>query len=167
MPRDIPTAPVEILLNELSRLTIRVLALDPGETTGIAYFEGPTLKIYQQIKEPTVELAASHLKDVIELYKPDIVVMEDYRVYSWKTKDHAWNSLHTSRLIGAVEYVCFERRVPLWKQMAQMPKGFCTDDKLRALGYYVGGKHARDAVRHGLYYLLFDSAKVHQLKEPQ
>jgi hypothetical protein len=94
--------------------------------------------------------------------KIDAVVMEDYKVYSWKTKDHAFAGLHTPRLIGALELVCFDLGIPLYKQMAVQAKGFCTDDKLQAWGLWQEGmRHARDAIRHALYYLLFTHAKIH------
>lgn len=94
------------------------------------------------------------------------VVIEDYRVYSWKTKDHAWAGLHTSRLIGATELICYDAGLDLTKQTAQQAKGFCTDDKLQAWGLWQEGqRHARDAIRHALYYLLFRVAKLQEAKK--
>lgn len=48
-------------------------------------------------------------------------------------------------------------------QMAAQAKGFVDDDKLKAWGFWIKGKkHARDAIRHGVYYLLFT---YHNAKE--
>jgi len=145
----------------------RVLALDPGETTGACVFEGPDLLDARQLTTGLMPQAAWEVWKYIRTYRtPDlVVVIEDYRVYSWKAKDHAWAGLHTPRLIGATEYICYYQlnEVSLVKQMAQQAKGFCTDDKLRSWGVYQEGqKHARDAIRHACYYLLFSVAKVHQ-----
>ena len=139
-----------------------VLALDPGETTGTAHFVGSELRAHGQIKGMSVPEVFVKVRELILVARPEVIVMEDYRVYSWKTADHAWNDMFTSRLIGAIECYCADQGIKLVKQMAQVAKGFCTDDKLRAWGFWhEGQKHARDATRHAAYYLLFEVAKVH------
>lgn len=143
----------------------KLLALDPGETTGWAFFQGEDLIESGQVKGMTVPECYVQLSKIIDKMYPHFIVIEDYKVYGWKTKDHAWSELFTPRLIGALEcYIsgvgCFMFR----KQMAQQAKGFCTDDKLKAWGLWPEGRHARDAVRHAVYYLLFEVAKVHQLR---
>jgi hypothetical protein len=143
----------------------RIIGLDPGQTTGACLFQGSILLDARQIESGLMPQAAENVGAYIYHNKPDIVVMENYKVYEWKTKDHAWASLHTPRLIGALEYFCYAFHFPLVKQMAQMPKGFCTDDKLQKWGYWKPGqRHARDAIRHAVYYMLFEVAKVHQPK---
>lgn len=153
----------------------RVLALDPGETTGACLFEGSRLIDARQLSTGLMPLAAQTVVDYFNggsiplrplLTGPiDMIVIEDYRVYSWKTDDHAWQGLHTPRLIGAIEYICHNRGTPLTKQSAQQGKGFCTDDKLQAWGLYQKGeRHARDAIRHAIYYLLFGHMKIQERK---
>lgn len=151
-----------LLREALKDSRLRVLALDPGETTGACVFNGPHLFDARQLQTGLMPQAAVEVCHYIQGFDPDIVVIEDYRVYSWKTKDHAWAGLHTPRLIGATEYICHQLLKPLVKQTAQQGKGFCTDDKLMAWGLYQKGeKHARDAIRHACYYLLFNVAKLH------
>lgn len=145
----------------------RVLALDPGETTGACVFQGSDLLNYTQLITKSVPEGAATVKGYIIAWQPEVVVMESYRIYSWKTKDHTWASLHTPRLIGAIEYVCYDMELAIKQQSAQQGKGFCTDDKLHEWGLYKEGqKHARDAIRHACYYLLFDVAKVHVQTRP-
>lgn len=141
---------------------INVLALDPGETTGMAAFRGSHRLVATQLQGHTVPAIFRQIRTALNFYHPDAVVMEDYRVYSWKTRDHANSDMFTSRLIGAVECLCEDLQVPLKKQMAGIAKGFCTDDKLRMWDLYAGGRHSRDATRHAVYYLLFDHAHVHK-----
>ena len=46
--------------------------------------------------------------------------------------------------------------IPTHKQMASTAKTFATDKKLREWGFWERGmRHARDAIRHGCYFLLF------------
>jgi hypothetical protein len=43
--------------------------------------------------------------------------------------------------------------------MAHQAKGFVTDEKLKAWGFYQKGvRHARDSIRHACYFLLFDKS---------
>lgn len=133
-----------------------VLALDPGETTGVAVFKGIKLGEVTQLNTVEMPKAAVALYNLIVLIKPQVVIVEDYRVYKWKTDQHAWAGLHTPRLIGALEYILFVLNTPTIKQSAQVGKGFCTDERLKEWGFYTPAKrHAMDAVRHGCQFLMF------------
>lgn len=158
-----------LLKKHLADSTLRVLGLDPGQTTGACVFIGSDLIDARQLATGLMPDAARTVELYIEEWKPDVITMEDYRVYSWKADDHKWAGLHTPRLIGAIEYMCaWGMQMPrdgfaykLIKRMAQQAKGFVTDDKLKAWGLYqVGERHARDAIRHAVYHLLFEVAKI-------
>lgn len=153
-----------LLAKSLEGFDTRVVGLDPGETTGACAFKGKEMLDARQLPTGLVGKGATEILNYLLAWEPSIVVMEDYKVYAWKTKDHAWASLHTPRLIGAIEFICYRHDCPIQKQMAQQAKGFCTDDKLKAWGLYLPGqRHSRDAIRHAVYYLLFEVAKVNQL----
>lgn len=141
-----------------------LLAIDPGETTGIRVFKGVIAGEYQQVKTDTVNgvgQSALELECLIDRIKPAVIVMEEYRVYAHRTRQHAGSDLYTPRLIGALELLISKRGIPLIKQTASQAKRFCTDDKLRMWGFYCRGKkHANDATRHGCYYLLFGKATI-------
>ncbi len=135
----------------------RLLALDPGETTGWAWFDKGTL-------ERAGQLTCVGSKGFLEVannlctFNPSIVICEDYRVYSHKSEQHIGSTLYTPRLIGAVEFICADAAVPkpVYLQMAGTAKGFCSDAKLKEWGFWSRGeRHARDAIRHGCYWLLF------------
>ena len=152
-------------LTKMSRLqrnnepfTGTLLCFDPGETTGFAVFKGDTLDEAEQMRTKDLVDSAILIDGLINkrLMGNVRVVIEDYRVYSWKTESHAWENLHTAKLIGVIVACCGLHGVPYHMQMAQQTKGFCTDSKLKQWGMYqVGKSHARDAIRHGCYYLLF------------
>lgn len=154
---------MNIFVQSLKGIELKVLALDPGETTGMCLFKGSELLVCGQIKGPTLYECFRTIRYNIEQNEPDVVVMEDYKVYDWKAKDHSWSSLFTPRLIGALECYTQDCELKTVKQMAQQAKGFCTDDKLQAWGFWQKGeRHARDAIRHACYYLLFEVAQVHK-----
>lgn len=154
-------------LNQLipaKRHDMRVVGIDPGETTGICCLQGGKFIAAEQLptKEllPGIDEVAGWLKE----YDPDVVVMEDYRVYSWESDKHKWAALHTPKLIGAVHTICYYQRRPLTLRMAQAAKGFVTDKKLEEWGLYKKAKrHSRDALRHAIYHLIFSKDEENEL----
>jgi hypothetical protein len=140
-----------------------ILALDPGETTGVAEFDGDnTILVYQQT---TKEIGPSYewLKGRLEVLSwrgadPRQIYLryEDYRVYEWKSADHSWSQIHTLRWIGAIQVAAHVTQTPNSCCMAQHAKGWWTDEKLKHFGIYPTGlRHGKDALRHLLYYMLF------------
>lgn len=141
-----------------------LMAIDPGETTGIRVFNGIRPIAWYQvicIDTASVSSALEQIEGLLIEHKPEIVVMEEYRVYAHRTRQHAGSDLFTARLIGALEAMLAKHHVNWVKQTATQAKKFFTDVKLRAWGYYIPGKkHANDATRHGCYYLLFGHKKA-------
>lgn len=145
-----------------------LVCFDPGETTGLAIFRNGTLDETSQLITKDLTDGSRAVNDLFNtLIDPEEptpmhshnvrVVMEDYKVYGWKTDQHAWAALHTPKFIGCIVALCYIQNIPFHMQMAQQAKGFCTDEKLKGWGYYDKGmRHARDAVRHGCYYILFN-----------
>lgn len=136
----------------------KLLAIDPGETVGWALFEQAELSGTGEVRidiDSSGSMNILPLHRIIKVLNPDLVVIEDYRVYAHKANAHTWNALYTPKLIGALQYMCQLWNIPYVMQMASS-KQFCTDSKLKIWGYYKkASKHSMDAVRHGCYYLLF------------
>ena len=60
----------------------------------------------------------------------------------------------------SIKYMLYKRNIPYKLQMAQQAKGFVTDAKLKEWGMWdIGHKHARDACRHCVYYLVSQKPK--------
>jgi hypothetical protein len=147
-----------------------IYSLDPGETTGRCRFLiGATASTPLQPAYYT-DLDQLETKNVVQGYEairqdilsqvtmPDVIVCEDYRIYSWKSDDHKWAKLHTPQLIGAIKVLAHQLNIPLRFQLAVQAKNFCTDELLEKWGVYVKGqKHARDAQRHALYLKMMGS----------
>lgn len=149
----------------LAQLADRItIGIDPGETTGICTFQGGSLIHCEQLNTKSVPEGASRVAGYLSARFLDTphrqIVMESYRVYSWKTKTHAWAGLHTPRLIGAIEFIAFCAGYPLLTQGAGEGKAFCTDEKLKEWGMYqVALRHANDSIRHVCHNLLFGADK--------
>ena len=134
----------------------RLLIFDPGETTGVAVFNGSNLVSTNQFKTKNRSTFHKQFQVLIKHYKPNFVLFEDYRVYGWKRNQHAWSDLHTPKIIGQIEALCGIHNLCYHSQMAFQAKQFCSDERLKEWGLYsIGLQHGRDAVRHGCYFLLF------------
>ncbi len=140
----------------LEKVNQSVLALDPGNTTGWAMFKDSELKDSGHLETSDIPIATQLIGEHLGMWTPDVVVLEEYRVYAWKAKQHAWSTLPTARIIGSIETMCAMNKIPVYMQSAQQAKGFCTDEKLKAWDYYDRGRHARDAIRHGCFWLIFN-----------
>lgn len=142
----------------------RVLAIDPGKTTGLAWltqeagritldnsFEADPDEIIQMIR-PTLadwkpEEGGTPLRLVVERFTITAMTAQ-------KSQESAW-ALET---IGAVKQAARDAEYPLmaicWQKPSEAKTAF-TNDKLKTLGlWHRGGEgHALDAIRHGALYL--------------
>lgn len=133
----------------------RLLAIDPGETTGWCLFNGLKLHTFSQLA--TKEEGYEAVLKLFAEERPDVVVVENYRVYGHMSNQHKWEELYTPKLIGGLELLCHQKGIQMFEQMAFQAKGFVSDDKLREWGFWQKGKqHARDSIRHACYFLLFN-----------
>lgn len=144
----------------------RLLALDPGETTGWSIWDSNGTKFTYTMDEcgqldtwdkenHSIVNCVKNFPDLINRHL-DYIVMESYRVYEWKSDSHSWSDVPTLRIIGSMETRLIDRGIPYTMQTAQVAKKFVTDDLLKRWGFYERGqRHSRDSMRHALYYLLF------------
>ena len=141
----------------------RMLSIDPGQTTGWALWErqnneNPQLVSAGQWYSFPKDKAIAEMEGFFESKQVSYVVLEEYRIYKWKTDMHANSDVFTLRLIGMFEYFLGIRGIPIRYQGAGMAKGFCTDEKLKDWNFWhEGQRHARDATRHGAYFWCTDS----------
>lgn len=121
------------------------LALDPGGSTGWCTFDTNgdlitmgTCKTRQQIY------------DLLKRIKPSTIIMED-----WISRDKTpfgGDRMETIRVIGAIEFYCHIRQIPLHEQ----------PNTIKPIGYMWAGipkakaksdSHERDAYIHGVFFL--------------
>lgn len=141
---------------EISEAPSILLSADPGETTGIAVFHKAVFFRAEQVNTGSPDVALIAFQELLRIYAPTQLVLEDYRIYNTRANQHIGSSLSTPRLIGMLETLCMQHKIPYHKQPAATPKQFVTDSKLKAWDLYgKGSRHSRDAMRHAIYYILF------------
>lgn len=135
-----------------ARENFKVMAIDPGKHIGFAYMEGTELKTAGVLLSEYSNLEM--LFDAMLTFNVDEVVVEDFKLYPWKSMEQSWSQMETPRIIGIIEYWGWKNGIPIILQPASVKQAF-PDERLKCEGYYVENKHARDAIRHALYYLKF------------
>jgi hypothetical protein len=139
---------------------LRILALDPGVTTG---FVNALLPERDTIMLVCGEDRMNHkaLWTFLENTKPDVIVCESFE-YRSRARDNL--ELFSRELIGVVNlYDQSTQKVKLVMQSAATGKSYFRDDKkLKELEVYKTGKpHGRDAMRHFLQWLFFGAGYGH------
>lgn len=119
--------------------------MDPGKATGMAWWEEGEHRAdtvpYQRALEALAYDAEGWL---------DLVVVEDFVISerTLRSGSDGWRRGAELEFIGAARWICAQHGV---RFMLQEPaeRGFATDAKLRAMGWWtVGPDHAREASRH-------------------
>ena len=157
----------DVLLSSIVKKGVEIpkvlLAFDPGEITGCCVFkDGKPIEFRQlaTVNKKTRDYEWDVIEQFIDEIKPDAVIIENYRIYAHKLEQHSSSDVPTLQLIGAIKYMLYKRNIPYKLQMAQQAKGFVTDAKLKEWGMWdIGHKHARDACRHCVYYLVSQKPK--------
>lgn len=136
---------------------MRVIALDPGITTGLSV---------ASVEDETVELTCEqalfdhwHLYELLAELRPEHIVCESFE---YRNRSRAGLVLFSVELIGIVKFYqqATAHAVELYFPTAAKGKShdynFFNDDKLKKMGLYVKGKeHGRDAVRHFMNWFTF------------
>jgi len=143
---------------------MKLLVLDPGETVGYAVFITnkygaafkPLLLDTWEGQGSSIPEVAVQFSDLLRELSPDLVLIEDYRVYQSKAKVHIGQQLKTSELIGAIIAIC-NLTVPKMRtvRIAAAKKGRWPEARMKVKfpqAKDVTG-HARDAVKLGLAFL--------------
>ena len=131
--------------NELN--PVKYISIDPGKSTG---FCGYDVRYYVQF---SVTLPAQDLTKFLELFKNvDVCVLEDYRIFPHKAKDHVYSDLETTRVIGRVESWAERKEVELVKQPSSIkPNGYAFIGK-KPLSKSNPNNHWMDAHVHFMYW---------------
>lgn len=81
------------------------------------------------------------------------VVCEDFRIYPWLAKELAFDQVRTARVIGAITFMCRQKRIPLHLQGANIKSAAVAagaeelyDRPLRE------NRHQNDAIQHFVFF---------------
>jgi hypothetical protein len=138
---------------------VRIIALDPGGTTGwaTATEDGGTTSYNCGQIGPNVH--HSQLYTFLELQhssKSDCVVYESFEFRQGAQRANL--NLMSREYIGVIRLFEQERRVATFHQTAAQAKGLVSDTKIKKLDlWYPGWQHAMDAFRHLLYFIVVDT----------
>jgi hypothetical protein len=140
----------------------RVIGIDPGGTTGWAVYSAYRIlvdKKYVYTNEHWTcgqlgpEKHHQALEQLLGLQRVETYVVVTER-FTDRIKQTAVN-LMAREYIGVVEKYCQEEGVELVMQSSSQAKGFTRPPNLKRLGLYVyTKKHAMDAYKHVLWYLI-------------
>jgi len=135
---------------------LKVLSLDPGETTGYALAVNAKEKLFLAYSEARFDHQGfwDFLRK-IALHGTVHTVCEDFEFRRSKQKDGL--NLYPVELIGIVRLFCNGNEwSPLWMQKAAQGKAYYDDNKLKSMEVYQKGcEHGRDATRHLLHWFTF------------
>lgn len=144
-----------------------VLAIDPGEKTGIAMAHGEKMLLAAVHSVNTfVSRIGPMVSDLVEYgYEhgvPAVIVVEKFTITTQTGKMSTIGINWPLELTGVTRYVAYIHDMEInTKQMPSTVKHFATDAKLKVVGWFdkcraaeEGSEdHARDAARHALFYL--------------
>lgn len=125
-----------------------IIAIDPGNVTGVATYEGTTFDSFE-IDE--IGKVYSYLWDVKA--RADVIIIEKFTINPTTHKKSRQSD--PLMIIGFVDGLTYLHRIPLTYFTPAKAKSFATDDKLRAVGWWrpTPGGHANDAARHLLTFI--------------
>lgn len=153
---------------------IKILALDPGECTGVCIVDWPHnrqikpredmsqyIKYQGHIEGKELHIQAKKLEDLRKEYGTfDYVIFEKFLLYGHKAATQIGSEMHTSQVIAVIKMWAMNHHMPKIEQMAQNAKKFYTDQKLKDHKVYPTGlRHSKDATRHALYAIDFNICK--------
>lgn len=136
------------------------LALDPGKTVGHAWFEldgSEILDVYAGQMD-WIEFLYSFRK--ISKEKDFELLIENYTIRSNTVAANLNKELLTAKIIGVIEWYCRLNDIKYQFQPAGIGNAFFDKQRLKEMDLWVVGKnHARDAIRHGLWHIVFGKDK--------
>jgi hypothetical protein len=148
---------------------MRILAVDPGETTGFVRAEIVSGAVYQDVgdlirdskvhfnKAGTLSGKRELAANVGLFSNLDVCVVEKYVIYPNRAMQHIGDDLYTARMIGQIEWLAYVGSSidDVVFQAASQAKQRWPDSRLYKYLPGLKGKteHIKDAVRHLLTYV--------------
>ena len=125
-----------------------IIAIDPGNVTGIATYKGDT---FDSFELDEIGKVYSYLWNVKA--QADALIIEKFTINPTTHKKSRQED--PLLIIGFVDGLAYLHRIPLTYFTPAKAKSFATDDKLKAVGWWrpTPGGHANDSARHLLTFI--------------
>lgn len=130
---------------------VKILGVDPGNTTGLAMIEVVEKKIVPIVFEESKDTTTLSYSELIG--QADVLVIEDWKTRPKKAKQGAfdWDPMITARIIGALEVQAGMLKIPVVLQQASnKPVGYGLSNQVYKPGKR--GTHKQDALAHAVFY---------------
>lgn len=133
---------------------MRLIALDPGGTTGVA-------RLFGGIGRDSIEVTQlgphEHHQDLwiyLETAVPEVVICERFMYQRREVDKGVALNIDAREYIGIAKLWCLLNDAKFVLQTPAQAKNLWKDDKLKKIGLYsTNARHANDATRHLLYFL--------------
>ena len=133
---------------------MRLLAIDPGGTTGMARYDSdgkqdPPFASFELSAMEAIETVNTIVSSPDRATVPDLVICEAFIISGQTLKKTRKGPNETIETIGAVRYLCFRWDVP-FKLQAPFQRDWATNARLAKMGWRnpTPGGHCDDAARH-------------------
>lgn len=127
-----------------------LFAIDPGDRhQGTAYYEDGQVSWTKTMTRD--ELTDYLLNRVVRPGEIFEVVLEEFRLYPWKSDAQAFSQMLTVEVIGVVKFICDQRGWPLTMARTGSKKPTFAIMKKRGVALVGKGQHEKDAEAHGYY----------------
>ena len=139
---------------------IRILALDPGESTGWVFGDGENA-----LRGGTCGRNHKEVAQLIRDEMPDIIVLERFNLYPGMAKSLAWNSFYPCEVIGVIKYMAMVHGITIVEQAPSVKK-YAGDIQKYTDWHYVKDRcskvteHTKDAYQHYRYFLIHGLKKL-------
>jgi len=132
---------------------MKIIALDPGNSTGWVFYDDVT----KEIKGGTIPESLTDMYVMLETLEPTVVILERFALYPDKAKSLSFNTFYPVEVIGVIKLWCQMVEITPIIQGADKKKySGGLDDNFILLKQITGKEcteHTKDAYLHLRYYL--------------
>jgi hypothetical protein len=141
------------MTNNVEVRTGKLLALDPGETTGYAVVELRPMLSHTDLPRifcsGTLSLWRGVEKLILE-YAPAMIVYEKFLLYPWKAQQQSYSAMSAAQVVGAIQEIAERYEVPTLGQSAAIGRSVQLPAETKGV---IRNRHAIDAYCHSVAYL--------------
>lgn len=128
---------------------MKILAIDPGNTSGFCEFLNP-----KEFTSFYVEKDLIQIHNEIKERNPDIVIFERFALYPAFAKHLVWDEMYTSQVIGVIRFTCEYLGIPYESFSAATKEYVQYPEK-----HTFRSDHERDAYGHAWHFFMKQNSR--------